>query len=123
MLLNLPYVNIHSVLTGYADLWLAATFGLATFALHGWRCARHCSYALLALFFAVACALIKVPGIVLGASIVSVFLISIARLNFKLVAVIGVLLAICLAYINTIGIKFTLPNIGQITLNSDIVLL
>jgi len=119
MLLNLPYVNIHTVLAGYADLWLAATFGLAAFALHGWRCTHHWSYALLALFFAVSCTLIKVPGIVLGVIIVTAFLTSTARLNFKLMTVMGCLSAICLVYLVTTGIEFTLPGIGKITLNAD----
>ncbi len=121
ILLNLPYINIHTVLTGYADLWLAAVFGLATFALHGWHCVRHWSYALLALFFALGCALTKIPGIVLGVIIVAVFLASLTKLNFKLLLITGGLLALCLTYTVITGIEFTIPNIGQFTLNQDII--
>ncbi|RLA44024.1 MAG: hypothetical protein DRQ97_11970, partial [Gammaproteobacteria bacterium] len=35
-LLNMPYINVQTVLSGYADLWVAVAFGCAVFALHEW---------------------------------------------------------------------------------------
>ena len=60
----LPLANTHVALSGYADLPLAQYFALAALAGYRWSQRRNGSNALLAIFFAAACPLIKIPGIV-----------------------------------------------------------
>ncbi len=66
LLLSLPYLNVHSVLAGYADIWVACAFGLAVCALYEWRLSRHWAYALLLLALALLCAQLKEPGMILA---------------------------------------------------------
>lgn len=67
LLLSLPYLNVHTVLAGYADLWLTAAFSLAAFGLHASIYTGERIYLVLVVFFAVVCTLLKVPGIILAA--------------------------------------------------------
>lgn len=62
LLLSMPLVNIHVALAGYADLFLGATYCAGLMAFHNWVKTRWRSQALLAIFFALACPLIKNEG-------------------------------------------------------------
>lgn len=120
-LLNLPYFNVHTTLAGYADIWLATAFGLATLALHEWQKSRHWSYGFLAIFFAIACAQLKTPGIVLGAIIAIVFLASLIKLSRSLTVVICSLAVITLAHILLFGIDVDIPKIGQVSISTSVI--
>ncbi|MEP7063885.1 MAG: hypothetical protein ABI881_15970, partial [Betaproteobacteria bacterium] len=61
---TLPLVNVHVALAGYADLPMAAYFTLATLALLRAFATRDRGDAAIAVIFAVACPMIKTPGIV-----------------------------------------------------------
>ena len=61
---GLPLANVHVALAGYADLPLAYFYALAALAAYRWARTREWADALLALLFAAACPLIKIPGIV-----------------------------------------------------------
>lgn len=65
-LLSLPYLNVHTALAGYADIWLACAFGLSVCALYEWRSTGRWAWAALSLLLAALCAQLKNPGIVLG---------------------------------------------------------
>ena len=65
LLLSMPYLNVHTALAGYADIWLAAAFSLAIFALGEWHLNRSWSYGMLVLLMAFFCSQIKAPGLVL----------------------------------------------------------
>jgi hypothetical protein len=113
LLLSLPYVNVHSVLAGYADLWLAAAFTLAIFALYEWQNSRHWGYAVLWLLLALLCIQLKVPGIAL-ALIVLVFGIRAwinlpLKLELCLWGLVGLLAALVLVF----GFSLDVPGFGR----------
>jgi len=62
LVLSLPIVNVHIALAGYADLWMAAYFTLATLAALRWVETRRWSDATLAIILVIACLTIKNPG-------------------------------------------------------------
>ncbi|MCB1918695.1 MAG: hypothetical protein KDJ28_01790 [Candidatus Competibacteraceae bacterium] len=64
LLLSLPILDTHVALAGYADLWLAATFGLAACAFLQWARTRDPWQGILALLLALACPWIKHEGLV-----------------------------------------------------------
>lgn len=64
LLLSLPLLNVHVALAGYADLWMAATFGLASLALLQWLNGDGHWQLILAVLLTLACPLIKLEGAV-----------------------------------------------------------
>ncbi|MDP2827046.1 MAG: hypothetical protein Q8O37_00405 [Sulfuricellaceae bacterium] len=62
-LLSLPMLDTHVALAGYADLFLAATYGLAAFAFFHWVRSRDVWQGAMALVLGAGCILIKQPGI------------------------------------------------------------
>jgi len=71
-LLSLPLLNAHTGLPGYADLWLAAGYGMASMALFQWLRTRDRDQLLLAALMAAACPLIKHEGWVWALSLVPI---------------------------------------------------
>jgi hypothetical protein len=63
MVSSLPLANVHVALAGYADLPMAAYFALAALAIWRWAAERTAANMAVAVFFAIACPLIKIPGI------------------------------------------------------------
>ena len=119
VLLNLPFINVHVALAGYADIWVAATFGCAVFALHEWGQSRQWPYALLALFLALMCTQLKIPGLIMGAIVGMVLLTSVITLNKA--AWLAVLVATLLVsiFIITVGLDFKMPGLGQIAVSPN----
>lgn len=62
-LLSLPMLDTHIALAGYADLFLAATYGMAAFAFFHWVRSREVWQGAMALLLGAGCILIKQPGI------------------------------------------------------------
>jgi hypothetical protein len=62
LVLSLPMLDVHIALAGYADLWMAAYFTLATLATLRALETRHGTDAALALVLVAACLTIKNPG-------------------------------------------------------------
>ncbi|MEZ5571300.1 MAG: hypothetical protein R3E64_04675 [Halioglobus sp.] len=114
LLLSLPYLNVHSVLAGYADIWLAAAFCMAVCALYEAQRTRHWGYALLCLLLAWLCADLKNPGVVLAA-IVLLFAIRI-WLNLKpaLELLLWVVSAVVVISALIWGFSFDVPYLGHI---------
>lgn len=63
-LLSLPILNVHVALAGYADLFMAAVYGLAAIAFWRWAESGDRRRGILALVLILSCPLIKTPGIV-----------------------------------------------------------
>jgi len=61
---SLPLANVHVALAGYADLPMAAFYTGATLAFLRWARSRSIADAIVAIFLAIACTQIKVPGLV-----------------------------------------------------------
>jgi hypothetical protein len=121
LLLSLPYLNVHTVLAGYADIWVASAFGLAVCALHEWRQTRHWAYAVLVLVLALLCGLLKQPALVLAA----ILLVCVARVWFDLkpkvelalLAVVVVVVVLPLVF----GVTADVPHLGHINLKGGVV--
>lgn len=63
-LMSLPLLDAHAALAGYADLWLAAAFGMAILCWLRWIRQRNAGQLLLAAAFALSLPLIKLEGAV-----------------------------------------------------------
>jgi hypothetical protein len=59
---SLPLADVHVALAGYADLPMACIFTLAALSFYRWARYRRKEDAMLAVFFALCCPLIKIPG-------------------------------------------------------------
>lgn len=75
VLLTIPFVNIHVALAGYAELHLAAMYGLAAMAFFLWARDRDPMQGWLALVLAISLPLLKKPGIFWLASFVPAWLV------------------------------------------------
>jgi hypothetical protein len=63
LLLSMPLLETHVALAGYADLWMAAIYALASMSFVLWLRDRDTRQGAIALLLALGCALIKQPGI------------------------------------------------------------
>ncbi len=119
LLLNMPYLNVHTALPGYADSWLAASFGLAVFSLHEWEQQRRWPWAMLSLTMAIICTQLKVPGIVLGLIIMALLVRSWFRLSARYELMLAVLATGLLLAVLLIGFDFNIPGVGRFLLSSN----
>ena len=119
LLLNLPYVNVHTALSGYADIWVMAAFGSAVFALQEWEQRRDSSQAAIALLMAALCTQMKVPGIIFASIVAFAFLLILLkaftrpRVYFLFAALAVMLLVI------SYGLAIDIPTIGYLSLSFD----
>ncbi|MDB4476209.1 hypothetical protein N9052_01365 [bacterium] len=118
-LANMPFINVHSALAGYADLWMAAAFSLAILSTAARSYTGNAGWTLLCLFWCLMCITLKQPGIIFG-GIAGVALVT-ATLNIsrKLAFCAFFLAAICLLLAFYIGINIDIPRIGLFRLDQD----
>ena len=84
---SLPLANVHTALSGYADLPLAACYALSVLALWRWSQSRSATDAALAALLAAACITIKTPGIVWASTLLpAVVVVLLPRHGVKIVA-------------------------------------
>ena len=102
LLLSMPLINTHVALAGYADLFLGAAYCGALMALHSWVSTRQRWQALLIVFFAVACPLIKIEGYLWSLTLFPALVITlvtrrvVARIGVLVIAVVVVLATLVL---------------------------
>ena len=113
LLLNMPYLNIHTALGGYADIWLAASFAMGLFFLHQWQESKHWGPAVLALLLAFACTQTKIPGIVLGLIILLAFVRTVLAPSTKQERVALLVAAGAAALLFTLGMDINVPGLGR----------
>lgn len=110
LLVSLPFLDVHSALAGYADLWLATYFGLAVTALKRWQDARRAGTVLLLCLFALGAAMVKVPGLAFAAIPLGLYLARLPgwsqRAWIALLAGFAALLALTLS----LGLTLELPG-------------
>jgi hypothetical protein len=70
LLASLPLIDVHVALAGYADLPMGAVYTLAALAFYRWALRRDRRDAVIALFLAGACPLIKTPGWIWAATLI-----------------------------------------------------
>jgi len=114
---SLPLLNVHVALTGYADLWLAGYFGLATLALAGWARDRTPGLLVLALLLALGATLVKKPGLAFAGVIV--ILAAARALGWSMRTWGALLLACALAIASLFVFRLELPLPGGATLGFD----
>ena len=121
MLVSMPYLDVHLVLAGYADLWLAGAFSLAVFCLHAGERAGNRTYTLLALLLGLFCSQLKVPGLMLAAIIALFACFQGVRLRgrYQLLALAVASCAVVTAIL--VGLRFRVPGYGEIVLNRDLI--
>jgi hypothetical protein len=116
-LLSMPYMNVHAVLAGYADIWLAAAFSLAVCALYEWQQRRHWGYAVLWLLLALLCQQLKNPGLVLALIVVvcgvRIWLNLPARVEWALWFTAGLVAVAALVF----GFSLDLPYLGRVAID------
>lgn len=118
ILLSIPYLGVHSVLSGYADLWLALAFGAAIMSLHEWQLSRHRSWGGLALVFAFACTQLKLPGVVLGGIVLTVFVVSLFNPGRKFILSAIFLIIPVLLYLTMAGLSLDIPAVGHLEVST-----
>lgn len=116
MLLNMPYFDVHAILPGYADIWMAAAFGLGCLTVQEWHDKRDQAYAWLSVLYAVACFQMKLPGMVLGSILLAVLLLSLFRLTRRR-QILLLSPLILLAAGAFVGIDIDVPSVGRFVLN------
>jgi hypothetical protein len=121
LLLSMPLLNVHTVLVGYADIWLAAAFSLAVFSLREWHLNRAWSYGMLLLLMAVFCSQLKMPGIVLAVILISIFIRSVINFDHKTELVLIASLAALTALVLWFGVDVDIPHFGHLILRSDLI--
>ncbi len=85
---SLPFVNVHAMLAGYADLPQAVVFALAAMATLAWTRTRALHHAVTAVLCAFACPFIKQPGIVWVATLAPALLVTWQRrVGLRIVAI------------------------------------
>jgi hypothetical protein len=77
VLMSLPLVNTHIALAGYAELHMAAIYGLAAMAFLLWLRDKDVRYGWLALLLALSLPLVKKPGVFWLASFLPAYLVAV----------------------------------------------
>lgn len=119
LLLSLPYLNIHTVIAGYADLWLTVMFSVGVMALCEWERYRHRGMLVITFLAALACTQLKNPGMILGL----ILLLAVIRVwlslawRTELVMVVIAMSAIVTGF--ALGFSFQAPGLGTISLRPE----
>jgi hypothetical protein len=117
MLLSMPLINIHVALAGYADLFLGATYCAALMAFHNWLTTRCRAQALLAVFFAIGCMLVKTEGIPWAFTLIPALLLTLGTqyktAKLAILFSLGALLLLVLATKNPVVIAQFLRTVTE----------
>lgn len=119
ILLSLPYINVHIVQPGYADLWLSATFTLAFVSFSAAHGKGNRAYWILCIFYAFFCSQLKMPGVVLSLIVFFVLLRHLLRLKQAWeYAGAGLLIALSIMAL-TLGLNLELPLLGSFSVSGN----
>ncbi|MDS4040683.1 MAG: hypothetical protein RKP20_05850 [Candidatus Competibacter sp.] len=118
LLLSLPLLNTHVALAGYADLWLAAVFGLSAIAFFQWARSGDHRQGALALLLALACPLVKLEGAVWLLLFLPALLA--ARLRGRLLLAVAAA-ALGVGWWLAGGVEFTVPGLGGFRLMPELI--
>jgi hypothetical protein len=113
LLLSIPLLNAHVALAGYADLWMATVYGLAAIALLQWLRTRDRAQGLLALSCGLACALVKVEGVVWLLTLVPVAMVTLTPRRYRL-SLMLLLAVLLILWFWSGGFSATFPGLGAI---------
>ncbi len=119
LLLSMPYLNVHSVLAGYADIWVAAAFALGVCALREWEQTRHWAFAVLCLALAALCTQLKVPGIFMALILLGAGLRAWLALPPRLEAGLSLVLLLGATVLIALGVSADIPYLGHVSLSFE----
>lgn len=114
---SLPVVNVHTVLFGYADLWLAAAFGAMVMSLYAWHATGHRQFAVLAVVSAIYCTQLKMPGLLLGGIGILAVVRELLGLRWRHELLLAGACALLVLVLLLSGAGLALPGVGSITMN------
>ncbi len=121
LLLSQPFINVHTALAGYADLWVTAVFGCSVFAVIAWDETRNWQYAVLALVSALFCAQLKVPGIIMAGIALGLLAVSLPGIaRPRLALLLGVIAVGGLAAF-LLGLQMELPGLGPVVISQEMI--
>jgi hypothetical protein len=120
LLLSLPVLDTHVALAGYADLWLAAVFGLAVCALLQWARTGDRWQGVLALLLALACPWIKREGLVWALLLIPAAAVVWTPRRYWLWLAGGFLLAL-MGWFMAGGVVFTVAGWGEVRLTPEVI--
>ena len=120
LLLSLPMLDTHIALAGYADLWLAAVFGLAFCALLQWARTGDRWQGVLALLLALACPWIKREGLIWALLLVPAAAVVWTPRRYWAWLAGGFLLTLALWFTSG-GVAFTVAGWGEVHLTPDVI--
>lgn len=99
LLLSIPFIDLHVAVAGYADIFIAAAYGMAAMALWQWIRTRELCPVLLALICAIGCIAIKKEGIVWALTLLPPVLVAIdRRLGLRVVAALSAAVGLYLLF-------------------------
>ncbi len=116
-LANMPYINVHSALAGYADIWLTAAFSLALFSAAARKKTGELRWTLICLFWCLLCLTLKKPGVVYASISMVALASSIFHTSRKLILVVLGVAPMCLLLIFFVGVSIEIPGIGHFRLD------
>ena len=99
LLLSIPFIDLHVAVAGYADIFMAAAYGMTAMTLWQWVRTRRPEDATLALLGALACVVIKKEGVIWALTLLPPVLVALnRRIGLGVVAVLGVAMLLYLVY-------------------------
>ena len=108
-LLSLPLLDAHAALAGYADLWIAATFGMAILCWLRWLAQGNAGHLLLAVTLALCLPMIKLEGAVWSLLLVAVMLLGLLSRRWRWIVM---AMLVVLIVIGIVVGGFRLPIFG-----------
>lgn len=120
LLLSLPLLNAHVALAGYADLWLATTFGLSAIAGVQWLRQGDRRQGLLALALALCCPFIKLEGAVWVGLLVAALLAARSSGRWSIL-LLGAAVGSLMLVIMSGGVTFVLPGLGRFEFTASLI--
>ncbi len=120
LLLSLPYINAHTALAGYADLWLASFYCLAVMAFINWSLTKNKTQAALMLIFSLACIQTKNPGIIWAATLLPAIFLSLLPGRWRYMFLVSALVS-CAIWYNIGGFSVNVPGIGLLSITPEFI--
>lgn len=123
---SLPYLNIHTALAGYADIWLAASFSLGVLALTLYRDEKRLGYLMLTLLYVVMSIQTKRAGLGMGLILLMCTLVAAlhwTRLKLMIASAVA-LVSIGVVYsvlMGLISIRIHIPFAGEFELTESVI--
>jgi hypothetical protein len=119
LLLNMPFVNVHAALAGYADLWVAGAFGCAVFAVSAWYDTGNKAYVALAIMLGIMATQLKIPGLVMAGIVLLTLGVTWLRIKTRLALPALAVLLLFIISLVAIGVELNVPGSGRVVISME----